>query len=340
MIVTKVSGLNDSIYGKSFAPIKQHLVKREEMWEGGRSMIDHVFAKDTTTNFAESYTGETNIQDFDAVGENGRYPERTFQADYSKIVEPEEWKNSFSISQTMIEDAKMGKAKMRGNAFVDAYMRTKEKFGATIYTEGDQTSMAFGNKTFNIAGADGKALFATDHGSITNGYGAQTNKFDVDLTSASIYDKLSIMEDKMQNFRGPDGELLNITPDTIIIPNRGTAQDSAFKQKLFEALNADGNPTTAERSSNYHFGRWNIVVWSFLGNMAAATVPYMIMLSKQYMEDYMAMVWLQRLELSVKSYVDENTDANIWKGRARFGAAPVDWRYAAVAFDGSGGTAI
>ena len=41
-------------------------------------------------------------------------------------------------------------------------------------------------------------------------------------------------------------------------------------------------------------------------------------------------VWLDRIKLAVKSYVDENTDNNIWKGRSRFIAGFNDWRAFAV----------
>jgi hypothetical protein len=53
------------------------------------------------------------------------------------------------------------------------------------------------------------------------------------------------------------------------------------------------------------------------------------------------LVWLDRIPLSVKSYIDENNDNNIIKGRARFSAAPNNWRVIAGCYPNlSGATAL
>ena len=47
---------------------------------------------------------------------------------------------------------------------------------------------------------------------------------------------------------------------------------------------------------------------------------------------------LKNTPLEMKSYIDENTDNNIWKGYARFIAGFNDWRAFMVAGAGSGST--
>ncbi len=49
-------------------------------------------------------------------------------------------------------------------------------------------------------------------------------------------------------------------------------------------------------------------------------------------------MWNDRVLLSVRSVIDENTDANKWKGRARFNATGNDWRFFAVGGVASGTT--
>lgn len=336
MIITKGSGLNDTIYGKVYAPVKQYLTDREQLHEKS-SILDQLFAIDTTKNFAELYGSETNLGDFKPVDESGIYPETEFQGGYDKVITPCEWKQSFGISQTMIEDAKMGKIKRRASAFVSAYARTKEKFGAAIYSNAVSTTMNFGGKVFNIAGADGKALFATDHSSITGGYGVQTNVYDTSFS----YDNLGKLEALGSNFRDDDGERLAINFDTIVVPFSTTA-DAVQLQTIFEVLNADGKPDTANRAGNYQAGRWNVIKWPFLSSPSGLTAgsSWFFLIDSNYLETYAAMVWLNRVPLSVKSYVDENTDNNIWKGRARYAAAPVDWRFAIAAIPGVGSELI
>jgi len=334
MVISKSSGLNDSIYGKSFAPIKQYLTGREEL-QTKASQLENLFYMDNTTNFAEKYTGETSLGDFEPGDEGGNYPEHDFQETYDKVIYPFEWKNSFSITQTMIEDAKMGKVKQKANAFMSSYARTKEKFGADMFTNGVATSMSFSGKTFDIATADAKALFATDHPSKTGEYAGQSNVYDTEWS----YDAMSKLEALAANFRNDNGERLNINLDTIVVPYT-TLADAAQRQELFEALNADGNPNTADRAGNYHAGRWNVISWPFLGTPAGMTAgkSWFFMIDKDYLQDYAAMVWLNRLDLNVKSYVNENNDNNIWKGRGRFGGSPVDWRFVIAGIPGVGST--
>ena len=50
----------------------------------------------------------------------------------------------------------------------------------------------------------------------------------------------------------------------------------------------------------------------------------------RYSEENGGAVWLDRVELDIKSTIDENTDANVWRGYSRFSAGFNDWRFAAV----------
>jgi len=332
MVISKSAGLMDSAYGNSFAPIKRYLTGREQL-QNGRSQLDKVFYMDSTTNFAEKYTGETDLGDFVPTDEAGNYPESDFQEGYDKVIYPFEWKNSFSVTQTMIEDSKMGKVKRDANAFMRAFYRTKEKFGADIFSKGIATTMSFGGKTFDIAGADALAMYSESHPSKTGDYAVQSNLYNTTFS----YDALGKLEALAANFRDDNGNRLNINMDTIVVPYTSVA-DAAQRQLIFESLNADGNPTTADRAGNYHAGRWNIVSWPFLTAPAGMTAgtSWFFLLDSNYLKDYAANVWLNRLDLSVKSYINENNDNNIWKGRARFGASPNDWRFSIAGIPGLG----
>ena len=46
------------------------------------------------------------------------------------------------------------------------------------------------------------------------------------------------------------------------------------------------------------------------------------------------------MKLTVRSYIDDNTDANVWSGRARFGAGFNNWRCIAMGGQGLTGTEI
>ena len=72
IIFNETSGLNDSIFGKSQAPIKAMVKESVESFEA-MSLVDKIFYMDTSTNFAEKYTSETSLGNFQATGENGAH---------------------------------------------------------------------------------------------------------------------------------------------------------------------------------------------------------------------------------------------------------------------------
>lgn len=328
MIFSKGSGVNNSAFGKSQEPIRLMLEQQEESYENN-SIIPSLFYKDETDTFAAKYTYETALGNFEPVGENGKPPKNSFQEGYSKVIEPETWKNSFEVTEEMVEDAVMGKVKSKTYGFMLAYGRTRERFGASIYNNGQSTTMQFGGKTFNIAGADGLSIFSTAHTSITGNTANQSNYFG----NAFSYDALCAVEEQMQNFKDDDGNFLNIQPDTIIIPNR-----ARIKKQVFDAIGAEGIPGTGNNSFSYQFGRWNVVFSPELGNtsgITAGTDTWWLMDSK-FNEAYAAMVWLDRVPLTVRSYVDDETGANVFVGRSRYSAAPNRWHAVAKVDPGLG----
>lgn len=294
------------------------LEQQEEAFQK-MSIIDKVFFKDDTKDFANKYTIETSLGNFEPSGENGKYPESSFQEGFSKVIEPETWKNQFSVTQEMVEDGKMGKIKSCASAFMLSHNRTRELFAAGIINSGNAATMTFGKKVFDISCADKKAFFAVDHPSVTGGTAVQSNLFG----GVFSYDNLSYAEEKMHYFRDDDGNILTVSPDTIVIPDK-----AGIKKLVFEAIGAEGAPGTANNSYNYQFGRWNVVVSPYLTNYAGTTTgsDTWFLLDSAFNDAYQALVWLDRIPLTTKSYIDENTDGNVFKGRSRYSAAANNWR--------------
>lgn len=323
IIFSEASGLNDSVYGKCQAPIRMFLEQRGEQFEQA-SVLKNLFLMGTSENYGDLLTTMTAMEGFEPVGENGSYPSDGMQEGYQKLLVYETWKDSFTISAEIIEDSKLMDLKKKPAAFMTSYNRTREKFGACLYGGAlkVQEVTVFKGKKFDIKGADGKPLFHTAHPAKVSG-AAQSNVF-ADKFSV---DALSRMETTMQNFRGDNNEILDLAPDTIVIPNLAD-----LKRDVFAAIGADKDPTTSNNAFNYQFGRWTVVIWPYLNqyiNEAATNPPWMLMDSK-YNEQYGGAVWNDRIQLMVRSIIDDNTDANKWLGRARYNAAFNDWRFAAA----------
>lgn len=330
IIFSEGSNVNDSVFGKSQEPIRMFLEKRAEAFEA-QSILPEIFNMGTSTHWAEKFATMTAMDGFLPVGENGAYPVDGMQEGYSKVLEHMTWKDSFSISKEIIDDSNLMDLKSKPQGFITAYYRTREKFGAAIFGAAikKQSSVTFGGKTFDTTGADGQALFSKTHPSKIKG-GNQSNLF----ADAFSQDALGAIEERMQNFKGDNGELLDVAPTTIIIPN-----DYKLKRDIFAVLGAEHEPETANNAWNYLVGRYNVIVWSYLNQFITADTHPWIVMSKSYNEDYGSAMWLDRETLSVRSEIAEN-DANVWKGRARFTAGINDWRAFAVGGVSGGDTLV
>lgn len=327
---TEGSGLQNSIFGKSQEPIKLFIEKKAEAFEQ-KSMLPELFSMDTSTHFGEKITGMTAMDGFQPVGENGNYPTDGMQEGYSKFLEHMTWKDSFSISREIIEDGKLMDLRRQPAGFVTGYHRTREKFGAALLGNALQkkTEMSFCGAKFDCTAADGRPLFSKTHPSKI-GKKIQSNCY-ADAFSANA---LAALEAKMQDFRGDNDEVLDVTPGTILIPN-----DYSLKKEVFAAIGADKDPATANNGFNFLFGRWNVIVWPYLNQFIEdGTAPW-ILLDKRYNEENGGAVWLDRVKLEVRSEIASN-DANVWKGYARFTAGFHDWRFAACGGVTGGSTLI
>ena len=321
IVFTEGSGVADSIFGKSQAPIRMFLEKRGEAFEK-TSILPLLFNMDTSKNWAEKYTSMTSMEGFKPVGENGAHPEDDIQEGFSKTFEHMVWKDRFSISREAVDDSKTLDLTKRPLQFIQGYNRTREKFGAQLFGEGikGNTSFKINGKTFDASCADGLALFSKVHKSKTS-KSTQSNRF----SDAFSNDALMALESKMQSFTDDNGQILDIAPDTILIPN-----DYQLKKNVFAAIGADKDPNSANNGFNYNFGRWNVIIWPYLNQfIASGTMPY-VLAASGYNKDCGGAIWLDRVALEVKSHIDDDTDANVWNGYSRFTAGFNDWRAFAV----------
>ena len=129
----------------------------------------------------------------------------------------------------------------------------------------------------------------------------------------------------MQNYKDDNGEILIVAPDTIVIPN-----DAALKKTVFEAIGADKSPETANNGFNYQFGRWNVIINPYLNGLISGDDKPYFLYDGKYNDAYNGLLFLDRIPLTMRSWIDENTGNNVWNGRARFVCEANDWREISV----------
>lgn len=318
------SGLNGTIYGDCQVPLKAFLESRGEAFQR-ESLLPYLYRMEKSRHWAERYSSETAMGDFEPVGEGGDYPKTGFEDGYFRDIVNMTFKQSFSVTQELVEDCLLGTMKQRANKLVTAYGRTREKFGRILYAGGLYgTSVSYKGKTFACGSADGQALFSKTHPNKVNG-AKQTNLYKGTFTNTL----LGKIETEMQNIKGDNGELLGVAPDTIWIPN-----DAALKDAVFSAVGADKEPTSGNNAFNYQFGRWNIIVDPYLTaaltDLGKSSEKPFFLLDSKFIELNDGPIFQDRVPLDVKSVIDNNNDNNVWQGRARFGAGFADWRFVAA----------
>lgn len=315
------SGLNNSVFGNSQAPIKLFIEKKGEALEQC-SVVKQIFTMGQSGSFAEKITSVTAMDGFLPVGENGAHPVDHMQEGFEKTIEHMTWKDSFSISRELVDDSKLMDLKKKPTNFINAYHRTREKFGAALFGTALSGGRAakFSGADFSVTAADGKILFAKDHPAKIKGK-VQSNSFSDGFSAEA----LMAAQTAMQNFRGDNEEILDVAPNTILIPN-----DHFLKKEVFAAIGAEKEPATANNGFNYIYGMWNVIVWPYLNQFLTENAKPWVLLDTRYSEDYGGAVWYDRVNLEVKSSIDENTNANVWRGYSRFSAGFADWRFAAA----------
>lgn len=313
-VLSKASGFADSIYGNSAAPISMILEQSLEAFER-ESVASKIFSSRKTNKYADKLTALSAMDGFLPTGENGAYPDTDFAEVFSKIVESVTWKNRFTVTREMVEDAQFDVMRIRAKKFAQSYSRTREVYAAEMLAGATGTSITFGGKKFDTTSADGVAMFSTQHPNYFKPSKKQSNLY-AGAFSASV---LGELETVMQNFTGDKDEILALAPDTIIIPNI-----ASLKNDVFAAIGADKDPATSNNGFNYQYGRWNVIISPYW-RPTGSDKPFILMDSKFNELDGTALMY-DRLPLSCEAYEDKNTDAAVYKGRARFVAAFNNWR--------------
>lgn len=313
-----------SIYGNSAEPIAMVMQETAEAMDR-ISVAKEIFNSVDSDSFALALTGTTSIGDFKDVGEAGAYPMTGFEEGYKKIIIPHTWKNSFPITQEMVEDNKILDMTSLGRNLIKSSKRTREKFfaallGGAVY--GDKVN--FAGKNYDTTAEDNVALFSKEHVAKVDKKLKQSNKF----TNGLDEEGLGLIETAMQNFCDDNGNLLDIAPDTIIIPNIAGAKKAAFA-----AVASEKSITEAgSNAMSYQFGKWKIIIWSYLNQYildGTNKMPFIVM-DSNYNKDAFGAIANERVALNVESYIDKSNDNNVWKGRERYSGGFKDWRAFAV----------
>lgn len=312
----EASGQVNALFGKYEAPIVSAILETEEAWQE-REIAPRIFREVSSDNYAESYISITAADDWEPVGENGAHPNNGFRQGFDKTIKNTTWKTNFSISRELADDGKVTDMTQLARRKAGSFYRTRERFFAKMLCEAlkGNSSMDFGGESFDISCADGNPMFYASHPPKVSG-AAQSNIFKDAFSTANLFKAMTAM----QNLKGDNDEILDMNPDTIIIPNI-----ASLKADVYAAVASLQKPGTTNNDVNPLFEKVDIIVWPYLNQfLGTLSAPWLIM-DSQYMLDHDCAIHQNRVPMEMKDRIGNN-DEFIWDGYARFGGGFVDWR--------------
>lgn len=213
-----------------------------------------------------------------------------------------------SVSREMFQDDQFSVMQRKPRNLARAKMQTKEQFGADIFNYGF-TAGGGGLATFTAG--DAVALFSSAH-TRTDGGANQSNTTTADLAEDSLEAALVAMRATLDD----KGQLMLITPDTLIVP-------PALEKEANILMNSSGRVGTANNDTNPYQGRLKLVVWDYLGSAAGGsdTAWFVIDSSTQQLN------WFDRADNGLEGpFYDFDTKLAKWTVDARWSAGWSDWR--------------
>lgn len=318
-------------------PIKMLMENEKEAFEK-ESFLSKVFVMKTTDKYQEEYRSSTAMDGFKPTEDLERPGLSDFQEGYGKIFRTQIWTNSFVVSKQTIEDNQMMSINAQAMGFIKSYGRTRERYGAAMLSGALSGDITFEGKKFDCRGGDTEngeldatkqKYFYKAHKAVKGAGGAdQANRFCVasgkgfneaitaNKAEEYLLDVIGQVQTAMINYTDDKGNILCVNPDTLVIPNY-----YAFKNALLTALKTQYTSAMGDNGVNLQYGNWNVVVSPYLNGLTGFTeADYaFVMIDSKYNKEALGAVWFDRVPLTVKSYIDEPTEANVWAGRSRFG---------------------
>jgi phage major head subunit gpT-like protein len=213
-----------------------------------------------------------------------------------------QYARGFKVERALVDDDLYGIINKRPAGLALAAMRKREKDAADI----------FNNAFASGAGADGQFLCDGAHPySPSNTASTQNNAGTTALSRASIISTRQLMRE----FKDDRGELINIRPDTLVVPPE--LEDEAFVQ-----LESRLEPGTADNDASYvNSLGLKVIVWDYLTD---ANNWFMIdsQMAKQQLN------WFDRvgLEFALDPKSDFDLEAR-FRGYMRYSLGWSDWRF-------------
>lgn len=269
------------------------------------SILSNMFNVQTSAESKEENVGIGGISDeaWDNYKNSGVKSAVSFDQGYKVTYNHEEYVVQLRVERKLMDDDQYGVLNTRARRLGISAMQKMERDGASVF-----------NNAFSASylGADAKALCATDHPNSPSNASTQGNKGTSALTKANV----GAIRQLMMAYKDDAGNLLGITPDTLIVP-------PALEDTALEIANSVYDPTSANNAINPQAGRFRVQAWHFLTDT-----------NNWFMADSVwqreALNWYNRVlpnGLPEITLVDESSTEAVYDVYMRYSFGWDDWRW-------------
>lgn len=343
-------------------PIKMLMEKETEAFEKG-SLISRIYQMKTTDKFQEEFRSRTAMDGFKPT-EDMQVPGLSdFGEGYRKVFRTQIWTNAFVISKQTIEDNQTMDINANAVGFIKSYNRTREMFAFKMLGDAVSSSTGFGEfggKKFDLRGSDTvdgsvdgtgtpQLYFHNAHklceawtDATKTTHKTQSNKFStsakINLEEAGavekVIDAIERVAQAMGKYTDEKGNLLALNPTQIVIPGN----QYKLRDAIITGLKSKYGSSMGENGVNLFYGKYEVIEAPYLDGQGGFTDEDqgILLIDPVANREYLGAVWFDRTPLEVSSHIDEDTKANVWDGRARFGVGFCNYR--AMAYLSTGGT--
>ena len=340
--------IKNSAFNVLQEPIKMILDNQIEAYEK-QSIISKFFVMKTTDRYMEEYRSTTSMDGFKPTEDMEVAPISDFEESYFQQFTFQIWTNSFVISKQTMEDGKLMDVDMKANAFIKGYNRTREQYavamiGAALGNTGNtyedlkitaKSGKGMDTVTGDIEG-ERQQYFHGQHKTVQLRDGrpqiTQSNKFTATLNftdgvtpdlEEKVLDVLGQVESIMATYKDDKGNITPVEVDTIFV-----GQNYRLIDILTRGLKSKYGASMDGNGINTQYGKYKIVVSPYLSGIDGFKDADngIILASSSRNREGLGAVWFDRKPLEVRSYKDDKTEANVWAGRARWGAGFGDFR--------------
>ena len=340
--------IKNSAFNVLQEPIKMILDNQKEAYEQN-SIISKFFVMKTTDRYMEEYRSQTSMDGFKPTEDMEVAPISDFEESYFQQFTFQIWTNSFVISKQTMEDGKLMDVDMKANAFIKGYNRTREQYavamiGAALGNTGNtyedlKITAKSGKGMDTVTGAiegDRQQYFHGQHKTVQLRDGrpqiTQSNKFTATLNftdgvtpdlEEKVLDVLGQVESIMATYKDDKGNITPVDVDTIFV-----GQNYRLIDILTRGLKSKYGASMDGNGINTQYGKYKLVVSPYLSGIDGFKDADngIILASSSRNREGLGAVWFDRKPLEVRSYKDDKTEANVWAGRARWGAGFGDFR--------------